>query len=43
MGQMEDVESLIDDIDQAYLDTIDDVEDQFNKQIEDYEYVGELI
>jgi len=34
---------LIDDIDEAYLDTVDDVEKQFDKQIEDYEYIEELI
>lgn len=43
MGQMEDVQGLIDDIGKAYLDTIDDIADQFDKQIEDYEYVGDLI
>jgi hypothetical protein len=43
MGQMEDVEKLIDDIGEAYLDTIDDIADQFDKQIEDYEYIGDLI
>lgn len=43
MEQMEDIQELIDDVDKAYLDTIDDVEEQFDKQIEDYEYVGELI
>ena len=43
MSQMEDYESLIDEIDQAYLDTIDDIEEFFDKQIEDYEYVNDLI
>ena len=43
MGQMEDVEKLIDDIGEAYLDTIDDIADQFDEQIEDYEYIGDLI
>ena len=43
MQQMEDIESLIDNIDQAYLDTIDDIMDQFDKQIEDYALIGELI
>jgi len=43
MNQMEDMEGLIDDIDNAYLDTIDDVADQFDKQIEDYEYVRDLL
>ena len=43
MNQMEDFEKLIQDIDKAYLDTIDDIQDQFDKQIEDYEYVNELL
>ena len=43
MSQMENIESLIQDIDQAYLNTIDDISDQFDKQIKDYEFVGELI
>ena len=43
MGEMQDIEGLIDDIDEAYLDTVDDVEKQFDKQIEDYEYIEELI
>ena len=43
MQQMEDVEGLIDSIDEAYLDTIDDIMDQFDKQIEDYELIGDLI
>ncbi len=42
-GQLIDVEDLIDNINQAYLDTIDDIEKQFDKQIEDYEYIGDLI
>ena len=41
--QMENVEGLIDSIDKAYLDTIDDIMDQFDKQIEDYELIGDLI
>lgn len=43
MGQMEDYESLIDDIDEAYLDTIDDVSEFFDKQIDDYNFVNDLI
>ena len=43
MDQMEEVEELINNIDEAYLDTIDDVHDQFDKQIEDYEYIHDLI
>ena len=41
--QLINVEDLIDNINQAYLDTIDDIEKQFDKQIEDYEYIGDLI
>ena len=43
ISQMQDMEDLINEIDEAYLDTIDDVKDQFDKQIEDFEFVGELI
>ena len=43
MKQMEDIQGLIDNIDQIYLDTISDIEQQFDKQIEDYEYVNDLI
>ena len=43
MKQLQDVEGLIDDVDKAYLDTIDDVDKNFDKQIEDYEFVGDLI
>jgi len=43
MQQMQDVEGLIDSIDEAYLNTIDDITDQFDKQINDYKLIGELI
>ena len=43
MQQMQDVEGLIDSIDKAYLNTIDDIMDQFDKQINDYKLIGELI
>ena len=43
MEQMEDIQGLIDDVDKAYLDTIGDIGEQFDKQIDDYEYIGELI
>jgi len=43
MQQMQDVESLIDSIDEAYFNTIDDIMDQFDKQINDYKLIGELI
>jgi len=43
MDQMQDIEDLIDNIDEAYLDTIEDISKQFDEQIEDYQYIGELI
>lgn len=43
MSQMENIEELINSIDQAYLDTMEDISDQFNKQIEDYEFINELL
>lgn len=43
MSQMEDVQSLIDNIDEAYLDTVEDITDQFDKQIDDYNFIGDLI
>ena len=42
-SKMQDIEGLIQDIDQAYLDTYDDIKDQMNKQIDDYEFVNDLI
>ena len=43
MDQMQDMEGLIDKIDQAYLDTIDDIQEGFDEQIESYEYVQDLL
>ena len=43
MDQMQDIEELIDNIDQAYLDTIDDIQEGFDEQIESYEYVQDLL
>ena len=43
MTQLENVQDLIDNIDKAYLETIDDVQKNFDKQIEDYQFVGDLI
>ena len=43
MQQLENVEDLIEAIDKAYLDTIDDIQKNFDKQIEDYEFIGDLI
>jgi hypothetical protein len=33
MSQLEDIEDLVNEIDEAYLDTIDDIADQFDAQI----------
>lgn len=43
MKQMQDIEDLITDIDKAYLDTIDDISKQFNKQQDDYDFINDLI
>jgi len=43
MDQLQDVNKLLDEIDKNYLEGIDNIEKQFDKQIEDYEYVQDLI
>ena len=43
MKQMQDIEDLIADIDKAYLDTIDDISKQFEKQQDDYDFINDLI
>ena len=43
MNQLQDAQKLIDSIDQAYLKTIDDIKEQFDDQIDDYEYIEDLI
>ena len=43
MDQMENIEKISEDIDKAYLDTIDDIEEHFSKQGQEYEYVNDLI
>ena len=43
MDQLQSVEEYIDAIDQKYLDTIDDIQEGFEKQIENYEYVQQLL
>lgn len=42
-GQMEDIQGLIENIDQAVLDTSDDIKNQFEEQIDEYEFVNELL
>lgn len=41
--QMQSIEDLIADIDKAYLDTIDDIADQFDKQQDDYDFINDLL
>lgn len=43
MKQMQSIEDLIADIDKAYLDTIDDIADQFDKQQDDYDFINDLL
>ena len=42
-GQMEDFKSLADDIKESIFDTIDAAQDAFDQQMDEYEYVGDLI
>ncbi len=42
-NQLIDINDLVDSIDQAYFDAIDDAEQHFDKQVEDYEYISKLI
>ena len=41
--QLIDVEKLIREIDEAYLDTIDDVKDQLDAQTDIYELIGKQL
>ena len=43
IGQLENIQDLVDSIDQSYLDTIDDIKDGFDEQIKDYELITELL
>lgn len=43
MQQLQDVQAAIDAIDQAYLDTIDDVKSHFDEQIESYEFISDML
>lgn len=42
-NSMIDVKNLVNQVDQAYLDMYDDIKDQMDKQIEDYEFLNGLI
>ena len=43
MNQLEEIENKIDSINESYLETIDDVSTNFDKQIEDYGFITDLI
>lgn len=43
MTQLEDIDDLIADIEQGYLDTMDEVSENMKKQVESYEYINDLI
>lgn len=43
MGQLEEVEKLSDQIKESYLDMIDETIEEFDKQIDQYEYINDLI
>jgi hypothetical protein len=40
---MEDFKSLADDIKESIFDTIDAAQDAFDEQMDEYEYIGDLI
>ena len=40
---MKDISDLIQDIDKAILDTVDDIDDQLDERLEAYEFVQDLI
>ena len=43
MGQMENIQQLKNNIDQAYFDTIDYIDSEFDRQIEQYEFVNQRL
>ncbi len=43
MGQLEEVEELSDQIKESYLDMIDETIEEFDKQVDQYEYINDLI
>ena len=43
MSQMADISDLLEQIDEAYLDTIDNIAEEFERQADDYEFIGQLI
>lgn len=43
MTQLEDIDDLITNIEQGYLDTMDEVSENMEKQVESYEYINDLI
>lgn len=43
IGQLEDIVDLVDEIKQSYLDMIDEAVDAFDKQVDQYEYIKDLL
>ncbi|MCC8173198.1 MAG: hypothetical protein LIO65_02040 [Odoribacter sp.] len=43
MEQLEDVQDLIDDIEESYLDMIDEAIEAFDEQVDQYEYINDLL
>lgn len=43
MQQLEDVEDLVDEIKESYLDMIDEAVEAFDKQVDQYEYIKDLL
>jgi len=43
IGQLEEVEELSDQIKESYLDMIDEAIEEFDKQVDQYEYINDLI
>ena len=42
-GEMEDFKSLVDDVKESIFDVIDAAQDAFDEQMDEYEYIGDLI
>lgn len=43
MKQLEDVQSLVDEINQSYLDMMDEAKTKFEEQVSMYEYIADLV
>ena len=43
MQQLEDIVDLVDEIKESYLDMIDEAVEAFDKQVDQYEYIKDLL